>query len=198
MDQNIGLWIDELQYVWDDKQNSRLYIIPKSSFVVDSDNRVARISKDRELYLFPMPQTCERNLARVYSGPLNMKEIYKKYGEGSLRIQGQKASVLKKPKTTDTFWFGQYTRTAIPHIFYGKDPKAVKSPIVNIKTKETFDNIWELQRKKRLTKLQAIETHRSMINRKGDYKYFWQTFQDKKAMELGRQISFVSFAFFLL
>ncbi|AQQ73803.1 hypothetical protein [Kurlavirus BKC-1] len=198
MDQDIGLWVDGLQYVWDDKESSRLYIVAKETLVVDSNNRVSRISADKKLFLFPMPKDCERKLAGVYTGPLNLKEIQKKFGQNSLRMEGQVTFVLNKPKYTDTFWFGQHTRTAIPNAFYGKDPKSVKSPIVNTKTWDTFENIWDIQKKKRLTKLQAMQLHQSMIERKGDYKYFWQTFKDKSAMDLGRQISFASFAFFLL
>nr|QZX43910.1 hypothetical protein MarQu_328 [Marseillevirus sp.]WNL50500.1 hypothetical protein MarDSR_461 [Marseillevirus sp.] len=198
MDQDIGLWVDGLQYVWDDKESSRLYIVAKETLVVDSNNRVSRISAGKKLFLFPMPKDCERKLAGVYTGPLNLKEIQKKFGQNSLRMEGQVTFLLKKPKYADTFWFGQHTRTAIPNAFYGKDPKSVKSPIVNTKTWDTFENIWDIQKKKRLTKLQAMQLHQSMIERKGDYKYFWQTFKDKSAMDLGRQISFASFAFFLL
>lgn len=199
MDEDIGLWIEGLQYVWDDEKKRRLYIVPKNSFVIDDKNSVTPIRSGKELYLFPMSESCDRNLAMVYTGPLNIKKIHEKFGVNSLRKEGRVSEKLLFPKTFVTFWLGQqHTRTAVPSIFYGKRPETVKSPIVNTNTGQMYENLWELQKKKRLTKSQIVEIHGNILSGRGEYKYFWQSFKDKKAMELGRQISFVSFAFFLL
>ncbi|AMQ10943.1 hypothetical protein [Brazilian marseillevirus] len=198
MDQDIGLWIDGLQYVWDEKNKRRLYIVPEHFFLVDKDNKVSRFLRGKELFLFPMPKGCFKQLAAVYTGPLNMAEITKMFGKGSLRMEGNVLNKLRPAKHSGTFWIGQHSRTTIPYIFYGKDPKAVKSPIVDVKSWETYENVWDLQKKKHLSKNQVIQIHTDILQRRGNYKYFWQNFSDKAAMELGRQVSFVSFAFFLL
>ncbi|AHA45915.1 hypothetical protein ISTM_17 [Insectomime virus] len=198
MDQDIGMWIEKLQYVWDEENKKRLYIVPNSFFLVDKENVVSRLSKDKELYLFPMPKDCARNLAAVYTGPLNFEYITRKFGKDSLRMEGRILDRLRNPVHQGTFWIGAHSRTSIPFTFYGKDPKTVKSPLVNTKTREVYDNLWDIQKKKKLRKHEVYKIHSETLERRGDYKYFWQTFTNKSAMELGRQTSFVSFAFFLL
>lgn len=201
MDQEIGLWVEKLQYIWLESTLTRLYLMPKNFPVVDDKNKVVRLSKyDGECWLFPTTLDCpSKNLLRVADAwPTTPRTLYKKYGPFSLRMEGKPQKIVKIPRVPELFWMREYHKTPIPQQFVGQNPKDIKSPLVSVRGGETYKNLWDLEAKTKVSRETVAKIHQQTLEGKGPYRYFWQSFKDKQAQKLGKQICLTSFDFWCL
>lgn len=200
MDEKIGYWIKNMSYLWTEGLDQRSYFLPEGTPVVSEKGLPVPLKGEGKFYLFPTKCGRERGLVRART----IKTAGKKLPKGSVFRRNGITIPSPLPVRRHEFYEilspkgERFIKAAVPQEFIGKDLRKIKTPLTDIETGETFENLWDLQTRKRFSKLDITRVHLLATAGRGRHRYFWSYFTDQTAKLKAKQISLSLFEFFVL